>query len=253
MGAPSCALCSGRGCAVVQEEVRRLFGGAWGLCNVFPRNRIVSAPYSPFACLSVAEMINIILALAGRIAVIILFELPVTLLCIGMVTLLFISTCFLAGIAACIAATLVVADDVSARTVPSSARQRDSETKHTSDWWRLLEDARRRMDTREDKRQEDTRVAHGRSMAGSEIQFSSDSGTETDDAVGIISHRHGRLRRAERGISQLDFEEAVAKGTKTADRTGRDGKQRWRFVYKDVVCITDSTCRHEITSWRANS
>ena len=71
------------------------------------------------------------------------------------------------------------------------------------------------------------------------------SDTDTDDAVSIVSHDHGRLRRAERGVSKREFEEAVAKGTRTADRKGR-----WRFVHNDVVCIVDSTCRHEVTSWR---
>ena len=71
-------------------------------------------------------------------------------------------------------------------------------------------------------------------------------GSDSDsDAVSIVSHYHGRKRRQERGISMREFEEAVARGTRQPDRHGR-----WRFEYKDVVCIVDSDCKHEITSWR---
>ena len=83
-----------------------------------------------------------------------------------------------------------------------------------------------------------------------------DTGTDSDvsdtptDAVSIISHAHGRERRAQRGVERRQLQAAVKHGQKTPGRPGRDGKQRWRFEYNGVVYITDETCRHEITTWR---
>jgi len=70
------------------------------------------------------------------------------------------------------------------------------------------------------------------------------------DAVSLVSHAHGRERRAERGIARLELQGAVKHGRKERAHPGRDGADRWRFKHKGVIYITDESCRHEITSWR---
>mmetsp|Transcript_28739 Transcript_28739/g.71616 ORF Transcript_28739/g.71616 Transcript_28739/m.71616 type:complete len:718 (+) Transcript_28739:144-2297(+) len=46
--------------------------------------------------------------------------------------------------------------------------------------------------------------------------------------------------------------EAIKYGEKRAANPGRLGDKRWRFFHKGMMYITDETCRHVITSWRAN-
>ena len=69
-------------------------------------------------------------------------------------------------------------------------------------------------------------------------------------AVTLISHAHGRERRAERGIQRRELQAAIKHGEKVAANPGRRGEKRWRFTHQGVVYITDETMRHEITSWR---
>ncbi|KAG2493615.1 hypothetical protein HYH03_008132 [Edaphochlamys debaryana] len=69
-------------------------------------------------------------------------------------------------------------------------------------------------------------------------------------AITVVSHAHGRSRRAERDISKRDLQTAIKYGTRERANPGRDGKPRWRFTYQGVVYITDESCRHEITSWK---
>ena len=71
----------------------------------------------------------------------------------------------------------------------------------------------------------------------------------TED-VSLISHAHGRYRRAERNILRRELQAAIKYGNKESANPGRDGALRWRYTYDGVVYITDSTSRHEITSWR---
>ena len=71
----------------------------------------------------------------------------------------------------------------------------------------------------------------------------------TDD-VSLISHTHGRERRAERGILRAELQAAIKYGRRERANPGRDGSPRWRYTYDGVVYITDETSRHEITSWR---
>merc|ERR1711903_336415 len=61
----------------------------------------------------------------------------------------------------------------------------------------------------------------------------------------LVSHAHGRERRAERGIQRRELQAAIKYGEKVAAARGR-----WRFTHQGVVYITDETMRHEITSWR---
>jgi hypothetical protein len=74
-------------------------------------------------------------------------------------------------------------------------------------------------------------------------------GLATKD-VTLLSHTHGRQRREERCIERAELQAAVKYGRKERAHAGRDGSQRWRFTHKGVVYITDSTGRHEVTSWR---
>eukprot|EP00798_Chlamydomonas_sp_ICE-L_P022993 gene22993-30181_t len=68
--------------------------------------------------------------------------------------------------------------------------------------------------------------------------------------ISIVSHTHGRERRAERGIEKRELQEAVKYGHKERANPGREGSTRWRYTHKGVVYITDESSRHEVTSWR---
>ena len=68
--------------------------------------------------------------------------------------------------------------------------------------------------------------------------------------VTLVSHAHGRERRAERGIQRRELQAAIKHGEKVAANPGRRGEKRWRFTHQGVVYITDESMRHEITSWR---
>jgi hypothetical protein len=70
--------------------------------------------------------------------------------------------------------------------------------------------------------------------------------------ITIISHDHGRERRLERQIEKKELQSAIKYGIKDKANSGSDGSQRWRYTYKGVVYVTDSTSKHEITSWRLN-
>jgi hypothetical protein len=69
-------------------------------------------------------------------------------------------------------------------------------------------------------------------------------------AITLVSHTHGRERRAERGILRRELQAAIKYGEKVAANPGRRGEKRWRFTHNGVVYITDQTMRHEVTSWR---
>ena len=68
--------------------------------------------------------------------------------------------------------------------------------------------------------------------------------------VTLISHTHGRQRRAERSIGRVDLQAAVKHGNCEPASPGQRGEQRWRYEYNGVVYITDASSKHEITSWR---
>eukprot|EP00804_Cyclotella_cryptica_P007818 CCRYP_001412-RA/>CCRYP_001412-RA protein AED:0.05 eAED:0.05 QI:110/1/1/1/0.5/0.4/5/2471/757 len=66
----------------------------------------------------------------------------------------------------------------------------------------------------------------------------------------VLSSRHGRARRQLRNISKMDLRAAIKHGIKTpAHPNLLTGARRWKFTFKNVVYITDETCRQEITSY----
>ena len=71
--------------------------------------------------------------------------------------------------------------------------------------------------------------------------------------ISLVSHTHGRERRAQRNIQRLELQAAMKHGVKERANPGRDGSLRWRYTYDGVVYITDETSRHEITSWRLDA
>ena len=75
----------------------------------------------------------------------------------------------------------------------------------------------------------------------------------TTDDVSIISHTHGRERRAERSIQRRELQAAIKHGRRERANPGRDGSTRWRFTHNGVVYITDESGRHEVTSWRIDN
>ena len=76
-----------------------------------------------------------------------------------------------------------------------------------------------------------------------------DATLSTED-VTLISHTHGRGRRAERNISRLELQAAIKHGRKEPAHPSAEGRQRWRYTWQGVVYVTDESSRHEITSWR---
>jgi hypothetical protein len=70
--------------------------------------------------------------------------------------------------------------------------------------------------------------------------------------ITLISHTHGRRRRAERNIAREELQRALKYGRREDANPGPKGEKRFRFNYKGVAYITDETCRHEITSWRTD-
>ena len=82
--------------------------------------------------------------------------------------------------------------------------------------------------------------------------ISSGSKNHTDDLT-LLSNAHGRGRRLERNITKLELKAAIAHGKKQVANPGRDGSERYRFTYNGVVCITDKTCKQEITAWKLDN
>ena len=68
-------------------------------------------------------------------------------------------------------------------------------------------------------------------------------------AITVLSSAHGRKRRAERQIGKRDLKAAVKHGTREPGRPTSSGEPTWKYTFADVVYITDSTSRKEITSW----
>eukprot|EP00049_Salpingoeca_infusionum_P010039 m.170205 g.170205 ORF g.170205 m.170205 type:complete len:683 (+) comp14523_c0_seq1:583-2631(+) len=87
-----------------------------------------------------------------------------------------------------------------------------------------------------------------------DLQSAATAATGSDllptEAVSLVSHTHGRQRRAQRGIERYELQQAVKYGRRERAHPGRHGQERWRYTYQGVVYITDATSRHEITSWR---
>ena len=67
--------------------------------------------------------------------------------------------------------------------------------------------------------------------------------------IPFTSSDHGTKRRFEREIAVRDLQAAVKYGTKKLASSGSKEAVRWKYTYGDIVYITDSTSRKEITSW----
>lgn len=70
-----------------------------------------------------------------------------------------------------------------------------------------------------------------------------------NNELSLLSTLHGRARRELRDISKHDFQTVMKNGTKTKT-WGRKGEARWKFEFGNTVCITDETCRVEITCYK---
>eukprot|EP00978_Attheya_sp_CCMP212_P001915 scaffold3990_cov54-Attheya_sp.AAC.3 len=67
----------------------------------------------------------------------------------------------------------------------------------------------------------------------------------------VLSSLHGRARRILRDISKLDLQTAIKYGVKMRGHPDpKTREERWKFVFGNVVYITDSTCTREITSYK---
>ena len=86
-------------------------------------------------------------------------------------------------------------------------------------------------------------------MAAARAPLSSSLPLLATEDVPLVSHLHGRMRRAERGIDRTELKRAVKYGKRSRANPGRNGQPRWKYVHNDIVYITDASCRREITSW----
>ena len=92
-------------------------------------------------------------------------------------------------------------------------------------------------------------ASHRRPVPVPQRQAISNEGLSTHE-ISIISHTHGRNRRAERNIRKEELQAAIKYGERYRANPGPSGRPRWRFEYDGIVFITDETCRQEITSWK---
>ena len=89
----------------------------------------------------------------------------------------------------------------------------------------------------------------GASCAQAGASTSASADLQTED-ITLISHTHGRERRAERSITKPELQAAVKHGRREQANPSPTGQKRIKFTHKGVCYITDATGRHEITSWR---
>lgn len=67
----------------------------------------------------------------------------------------------------------------------------------------------------------------------------------------ILSSLHGKARRELREIDVLDLQSAVKYGIKSRGRNcPKTGLPRWKYVYGNIVYITDHTSTREVTSYK---
>eukprot|EP00798_Chlamydomonas_sp_ICE-L_P013529 gene13529-19397_t len=64
----------------------------------------------------------------------------------------------------------------------------------------------------------------------------------------LLSTVHGRDRRALRVIGKKDLQAAVKYGHRVRT-VGPGGVRRWKYMFADIVYVTDDTSRVEVTSW----
>ena len=80
--------------------------------------------------------------------------------------------------------------------------------------------------------------------------MSSSLSSAPTSAATLLSADHGRMRRAQRLIEKRDLKAAGKHGTRESSPNPR-GELNWKYTYADVIYITDSTSKHEITCWAA--
>jgi uncharacterized protein YegL len=67
----------------------------------------------------------------------------------------------------------------------------------------------------------------------------------------VLSSVHGRARRELREITKFDLQSAIKYGIKTrGNKCRKTGLPRWKYVYGNVVYITDHTSTREVTSYK---
>eukprot|EP00808_Paulinella_micropora_P024252 g3778.t1 len=71
--------------------------------------------------------------------------------------------------------------------------------------------------------------------------------------ITLLSSVHGKDRRNLRSIDKHDLQAAVKYGTKELQYgrkgTRYEGQRRWKYVFANIVYITDEACKTEITSY----
>mmetsp|Transcript_27502 Transcript_27502/g.27725 ORF Transcript_27502/g.27725 Transcript_27502/m.27725 type:complete len:83 (-) Transcript_27502:153-401(-) len=63
--------------------------------------------------------------------------------------------------------------------------------------------------------------------------------------IGFTTHSHGRAKRALMNISEEDIKDAIKYGNVRPVKEGR-----LKYTFNGIVCITDGTSCHEVTSYR---
>lgn len=67
----------------------------------------------------------------------------------------------------------------------------------------------------------------------------------------LLSSLHGQARRELRSIDKFDLQSAVKYGVKSrAQNCRKTGEPRWKYIYGNVVYITDSTSTQEVTCYK---
>ena len=95
-----------------------------------------------------------------------------------------------------------------------------------------------------DEQLDDAEEIQGMQSATSEQQ-------QRTSEVTFLSSAHGKARRELRDVAIFDLQSAVKHGVKTRGRNCRKtGMPRWKYVYGNVVYITDSTSTREVTCYK---
>lgn len=74
-------------------------------------------------------------------------------------------------------------------------------------------------------------------------------GSTPTSLITVLSSAHGRLRRRQRRIDKRDLQAAVKYGTRTTAAPNSKGEKMLKYTHADIVYITDSSSRQEVTSW----
>ncbi|EJK62207.1 hypothetical protein THAOC_17191 [Thalassiosira oceanica] len=89
-------------------------------------------------------------------------------------------------------------------------------------------------------------------MSNSDETLSATHPAIPEDGASILESLHGRERRALRGISMAEFENAIKYGERQPCGVDpKTGRQRWLFRYErgGITVVTDESQTMEVTSW----